>query len=124
MHITRLTRLALAVCLPLAMASTVGCQDIFECVHQPGKAVLSPDGKLKAALVEVACGATTANTTWVVLTDAAGKFDDERDEVAVFEGRVHQVSWEGCDLIVVYGDAKQIKASTSAKGVRIEYRRQ
>jgi hypothetical protein len=57
-----------------------------------------------------------------LLTGASEKYDDERDLVSVFEGRVNEIRWEGTTLLVLYGDSKRIKTPDSAGKIKVEYR--
>jgi hypothetical protein len=97
------------------------CSNARECAHNLRDAQNSPDGKLKAVIVDVRCGATSARSSWVLLADANAKFRDAADKVAVFDGSAERVVWRGTALLVVYGRAKPSQTPASAKGVQIVY---
>jgi hypothetical protein len=86
-----------------------------------GAELVSPDATHKAALLEVACGATTRDAYWVLLTRTGRGFSDRRDRVAVFEGRPRRLEWRGGVLHVDYGLAKPFQTSSESDGVRIVY---
>ena len=100
-----------------------GCDaGIFTCDHELKSSVASPDGRLKAGVVFVQCGATTADATWVVLGASHKDFDYERDQVAVFEGGDVALGWAGNRLFVMPRKARAFRTDAVSKGVRIEYR--
>lgn len=82
---------------------------------------ISPDGNWKAAVLGVQCGATTADASWVLLTSEQNEFEGERDKVAVFEGRVENIAWQGNRLVVSYGDAKPFLMNRLAGEIQIIY---
>lgn len=92
-EILAVTCLALGACSPLP-----------DCDQNIRDQIVSPDGLMKAALLDMQCGATTADATWVLMTASSKKFDVKKDNIAVFEGRV-DIRWEKKDLVVVYGDS-------------------
>lgn len=99
-----------------------GCLDL---AGEParGPAVMSPDGRLQAAIHDRCTGATVQTINWVELTGSGDKFDPEHDVVAIFEnGEVRRLAWEGGRLIVYYGDATPMLLTTLKYGVTIEYR--
>ena len=119
MKASRLVVIALAV----AGFTLNGCDNasLMKCERRLHGQTLSPDGKLKAIIVDVQCGATNEDANWILLTDADREFDANRDRIAVFEGSVGRMTWRGNDLIVAYGTAKPFSLSKAVKGVRIVY---
>lgn len=110
--------------LAAAMLATVsGCRDspLVDCDRTVQAEVASPDAVHKAAMLEVACGATTRDAYWVLLTPADRGFSPERDRVAVFEGRPDALEWRDGVLHVDYGPAKPFLMNVHADGVRIVY---
>lgn len=83
---------------------------------------MSTDGKMKAAIVDVQCGATTRDASWVLLASASEKFHDEKDRTATFDGSIPQLLWEGQDLVVEHGDARPTKTTEAVRNVHIVYR--
>jgi hypothetical protein len=83
----------------------------------------SPDGRLKAAVVEVNCGATTDYRSRAVLTKADRAFDFKKDWLAEIEGRQMQITWEGPKLVVFWA-AEQPPAVNEEKtsAPPVEYR--
>jgi len=114
---------AIATVLVACLLGIASCQaeDMFECEHNLRGEKASTNGLLKAAILDVKCGASTADASWILLTTAKAKVAGERDRVAVFEGRVREVVWEGPNLLVVYGDAKAISTTPAFQGTQILY---
>lgn len=106
------------VCLLLS-----GCNinSIPECDKNIRGQVISPDGAMKAAIIDVQCGATAADASWVVLAESKNEFDINSNRVAVFEGKIESVEWRGGDLYVFYGDARPFEMRENGKGLRILY---
>jgi len=77
-----------------------------ECGYEPKSQKISPDGRRKAALVEVNCGATTGYATWVVATGAKSAFKYKRDRIAAIEGQDADIEWDGSKLVVFYPRAR------------------
>jgi hypothetical protein len=101
-----------------------GCGGMFSCDYALHNEMASPDGSLKAALLDVQCGATTADAVWVLLTDSRSKFRYQQDRVAVFEGVVDHLAWKDHELIVFYGQSKPFQMDQSSHGIRISYQKQ
>jgi hypothetical protein len=112
---------AVSVVATLLLLLSAACSKAPGCEHHVRAAQISPDGKLKAAVLDVKCGAGAPDTNWVLLSDANAQFRDAADKTAVFEGAVERVSWRGADLVVIYGHAKPSKTADFAKGVKIYY---
>jgi hypothetical protein len=115
--------LALSYTAALALA---GCEPIFECEHVRTEEVPSPDGKMKAALFDVNCGATTTLLQWVLVTTADTEFADapnEHDRVAVFRGKV-RVAWDGPQQLIVtyFSDTMPVSTLDSMRGIHVLYR--
>src|SRR5450631_212851 len=117
----RISKLHRYVVPAVSMLISAACSNGIECAHNLRDAQNSPDGKLKAVIVDVRCGATTANSSWVLIADANAKFRDAADKVAVFDGSAERVAWRATALLVVYGHAKPSQTPESAKGVQIVY---
>jgi hypothetical protein len=87
-----------------------------------GQAAVSPDGRQKAAVVAVDCGATTDFATWAVVTDAGSTFHFSRDRVASVTGKVLQIRWEGPRLILLAPpDAKRFDGPAASR-TKLEFR--
>ena len=117
----RISKVHRYVAPAVSMLILAACSNPSECAHNLRDAQNSPDGKLKAVIVDVRCGATTAGTSWLLITDANAQFRDAADKVAVFDGSAERVVWRGAALLVIYGHAKPSQMLESAKGVRIVY---
>jgi hypothetical protein len=70
------------------------------CGYDLKSSAVSPDGRYKAAVVEVNCGATTSYVSWAVLTKANKKFNYRKDHLASVETQAMTVRWEGQKLVV------------------------
>ena len=99
----------------------VGCGPLPPCEKVESLSRTSPDGLLKAAIVDVKCGATTDDATRIVITGAVSKFDYDQDIVAIFDGHVKGISWESSTLVVDYGDARPTTMTVLYKTVPIKY---
>lgn len=89
----------LAICAGYIMLShSMGSMCGYELKDQQ----IAPDGRRKAAVVEVDCGATTSYVTWVVMTRADAAFRYEKARVAVIEGRTGRIKWDGSKLVIFY----------------------
>jgi hypothetical protein len=119
--VMRICKLQRCAAPAVALLMLAACSNARECAHNLRDAQNSPDGKLKAVIVDVRCGATSARSSWVLLADANAKFRDAADKVAVFDGSAERVVWRGTALLVVYGRAKPSQTPASAKGVQIVY---
>jgi hypothetical protein len=82
---------------------------------------VSPDGRRKAAVVEVDCGATTDYASWVVATDANAPFQYGRDRVSAVNGRALRIAWEGRKLIIYHRPTEPL-ISGPAKSDPVETR--
>jgi hypothetical protein len=110
------------VSLLLACLSACSYSPQFSCEKKLHDEVASADGRLKAAILDVQCGATTQDASWVVVSYAREDFDEERDKVAIFEGAVNDLTWQGNQLHVLYGTAKPFLMNKEAKGAQVIYR--
>lgn len=110
--------------LSVLLAMLAGCDggSLFECERTLRIERPSPDGRFKAAIEDVQCGATTRDASWILLAKAHDAFDDERDQVATFDGRVRDLQWQGADLVVLHGSAKPVRVARSAGATTIVYR--
>ena len=121
MQITKLLARAFSG-FAIAIIAACAKSGMVQCDHSLRGEQVSADGAFKAAVLDVACGATTADASWVLITAAKESFKDDRDKAAVFNGPIVKVLWDGNDLVVIYGDARPFKTPGSAKGVNIVYR--
>lgn len=110
------------VSLLLACLSACGGSPHFSCEKKLHDEVTSSDGRLKAAILDVQCGATTQDANWVVVSNASEDFDEERDKVAIFEGSVESVVWQGNQLHIIYGSSKPFLMNKEAKGAQVIYK--
>lgn len=119
---TRITKLLWVAALG-SVALLSGCDSggLFGCDNTVRGEQVSPAGTFKAAILDVQCGATTADASWVLLTDSKTAFKYKEDRLAVFEGHVDRVVWNEGDLVVFYGDSKPFHMEQSARGVHISY---
>lgn len=119
----RLNSRIAAVAMTLSLIALTGCRNsaIFDCDKELKSSVMSPDGKHTAGILAVQCGATTADATWILLTDAGEEYDYDRDKVAIFEGSNIKLNWSDSLLQITYYKARPFKMDPSAKGVSIEY---
>lgn len=101
----------------LALAACDG----MPCEHIVRSEVMSPDGRFKAAILNVDCGATTQEATWIILSRAEDSYDFRKDRTSVFEGVVRDISWRAGTLAIDYGDAKIFERKSEAMGVAIVY---
>jgi len=83
---------------------------------------VSPDGTLKAAAVEVNCGATTDYASWAVLTRADRAFDFKKDRIAAIPGREMRVGWEGRKLVVFWYAERPPTVREGRPAAQVEYR--
>lgn len=120
MKIDKFLKGGMAVLLALYLT---GCRNapLAGCEQTLRSEQISPDGRWKAAILDVQCGATTADANWILLTSKQSKFEGERDKVAVFEGRVENIAWQGERLIVSYGDARPFLMNPLAGKVQVIY---
>lgn len=110
----------------LLMLGLASCGDasLFQCDTAIHDEAVSPSGKLKVGIADVQCGATTEDSSWVVLTEAGKKFDYKKDRIATFEGKLKSVTWKHDELIVTYADAKPFLMTPQVKGIHVIYRQQ
>lgn len=104
-----------------AFLSACYADAIFECDHEERSLVESGDGRFKASVVLVQCGATTSDATWVLLYPAKEKPDPDSDKVAVFEGTDLRVEWVDRQLKIAYGDVRLFKNESSLHGIQVQY---
>lgn len=92
-----------------------GCTDVYHA------GPISPDGRLKAAVHERDCGATTGFDTEVLITEVNRRFEDSADVAAVIDGPPPRLEWEGSDLRVFKGDAPLVRGASTARGATVSY---
>ena len=81
--------------------------------HTPRLQRRAGDGR-QAALVEMAWGAGVASH---VLVAAAGHADWQ--DVAVFEGRVETMEWQGDELLLAVADDASLRVFSVSPGIRL-----
>jgi hypothetical protein len=116
-----LKRIILVSGLGLSIALSAGC-GVQICKNHIGEAVKSPDGSLQAAVLTPACGADVRDLHWVLLESATRKVRRESKRVAVFEGPVHSLTWEGGVLVIHHGKSAPVSEMSLQSGTRIIYR--
>jgi hypothetical protein len=112
------------LCVLLAGAAlfcAAACAQRDACVHTLRNTQNSADGKLKAAILDVKCGPSAPDASWILLAAADANFRDEEDKTAVFEGTVQQLKWQDDALYVIYGNAKIRRVADFAKGIKLYY---
>jgi hypothetical protein len=93
-------------------------EPMFDCVKTILLEVNSPKSAHKASLVEVACGATTQDMTWIMLSPNQG---GKPERVGILRGRVSSLLWQGDDeIVIVTGEAQVINMNRNWGRVRIE----
>jgi hypothetical protein len=108
-----LITLTLGAC---SLSPQPGCEDVFR------KEVVSENQPLKAVIVDVRCGATTPDSSRVLLTGTMSKFDREKDVVAIFHGIAKSISWSDQKLVIDPGSAEPFTTSQLFKGLVIQYK--
>jgi hypothetical protein len=81
------------------------------CAGEPRLQRRSGEGR-RAALVEAACGAGIASH---VLLDEGGEWQD----VAVFDGRVEAMEWQGADLLLAIAADSAMRVFSVFPGMRL-----
>ncbi len=114
----RVTRVAGLCCL-LAIAGGCG---VRVCKNNMGAPVKSPDGTYQAAVMQPACSSDVRDLHWVLLEKGSRKLRRESKRIAVFEGPVNALSWDGRSLVVHYGRSAPVTETTLQGGVTVVYR--
>jgi len=104
-----------------ALFCAVACSQRDACTHTLRNTQRSADGKLKAAILDVNCGAGLSAASSILIAAADADFRDEEDKAAVFEGTVRKLKWQDDALYVIYGNAKIKRVADFAKGVKLYY---
>jgi hypothetical protein len=119
----------IAVLDPLTRAGIIGCMlaitggcGVRVCKNHLGTPVKSPDGAYQAAIMQPACSPDIRNLHWVLLEKGSRKLRRESKRIAVFEGPVSALSWEGRVLVVHYGKSAPVTETTLQGGVDVVYR--
>jgi hypothetical protein len=94
---------------------------LFDCDQEKTKIAKSSDEKFNATVLLVQCGATTRDTTWILVSPSGRTANPERDRAAVLEGKDIDVKWTGDALEISYGDATLFQNEPSLHGVAIKY---
>ncbi len=92
-----------------------------ECKKNYHKEIISKNGELKAVAVDIQCGSTTDNGTWVLITGTVSDFNEQRDVAAVFIGQVESISWQDEQLVIYQGNAKATTTSTIFRSIPVKY---
>jgi hypothetical protein len=79
-----------------------------DCGYELKSQEVSPDGRSKAGVVEVNCGATTGWATWVVLADSRRPFRYRQDMLAAVKGQELGIRWDGPVLHVSYPASERL----------------
>ena len=105
----------------ITVAGLSGCDvGLFDCGEGAYVTQASPDGRRSITLKWVNCGATTPETSWLMLRATNGPSESR---IAVFEGRAEFVRWKGSDHIEVdLGPAELVKGEERWGTVRITYK--
>lgn len=109
------------VILGTLLGACSNAEPFFECAQEEQTSAESPDGRFKASVVLVQCGATTSDATWVLLSPTGRKPDPDRDTVAVFEGKAVRATWVAGALDIAHGDLRSFKSESSLHGVPARY---
>ncbi len=122
----RLGWIAAGVVCALALAYgaylAVGVHELASvCAREVIDEKVSPDGRRRAALVYLDCGATTSGTTWLLIADAKAPFDDNRDRAALLKRRASRLEWAGTELRVFKGKAESSEIAERFRGTPISY---
>lgn len=114
---------SLRLIIVVASLVLIGCEDssVFECEKTIKSEIVSTDGKLRAVVANVQCGATTEDANWILLREDKKQLDYKRDLVATFEGDVERVEWRDNTLVITYGSARPFTMEHHAKGIDIFY---
>ena len=95
-----------------------------ECGYDVLERATSPDGRVDAHVVRVNCGATTAYSIKIVLTQAGHAFDEKGAvTVAGFDWDEAKASWNQDGLLITIDDrAKPFREEPEGMGVSVRYR--
>ena len=115
-----LAAVAAFVCVAMIVALFVYL-DRTLCGYDLKSSQISPDGRYKAAVVEVNCGATTGYVDWVVLTKADKAFNYRKDRLASVETQAMTAQWDGQTLIVRWPAGLDVNKATKQPSF-VEYR--
>ena len=115
---------AASLALAIVTFSLVSCSQadpIFDCDKEQTTSIDSKDGRFRATVLLVQCGATTADATWILLSPTSRNPDPEIDKAAVFDGTDIRVKWVDNLLDISFGDARLFKSASSLHGVSVQY---
>lgn len=87
--------------------------------YHPGP--VSPDGRLKSAVHERDCGATTGFDNEVLITAVGRAFEDEPTVVVVIDGPPPRLEWDGADLRVFKGKSEIVRTSKPPNGASVSF---
>lgn len=93
---------------------------MFECEKTAVAEASAPDGSYTAKLMNVACGATTRDTIWLLIGPRQDPARLER--VAVLEGGVAALAWNGnAELIISVEELRVIRSQDRWEKVDLRY---
>ncbi len=108
--------ISLSVALVTSSGRVEGESPIGGCDYAVRDVVKSPAEDIKTAIVDVQCGATTRDASWIVMTSGGSNFSYEKDRVASFIGTVSSVEWSGANIVVRLGNSYPIKVEKLPPG--------
>ena len=77
--------------------------------------------ELTATSLSIGCGATVADTRWVVIEADGTQTDYARDRIVAFEGDQIELAWDGTELTVRHHADQLFSPRTSYRGIHIRY---
>lgn len=115
---------SLSVALLASSSHLEGETPLGGCDYSARDVVISPVGNLKAAVVDVQCGATTRDASWVVIARSDSDFSYEKDRVASFNGAVSKIEWSDSSIVVTLGQADPVKVEKLPPGGSVFFMRE
>lgn len=109
-----------------AVIQSAGCAPpLPPCEKSLAELISSPREGVSAFVLDVQCGATTADSKWV-LVGPKPFVEAKAERIAVFDGPLKRIWWERGELHIDHGDSKRyhekdIISDGIAKGYRVIY---